>query len=490
MAEPSKKQRSKKWKRRVFRLAMVFLILAVIAGWVIFSAPGVNSRWTRSAAAVFPEDRAEYDDVENPPLLGTASEGPGVPLDDLRITPHPEETGWVVTRSNAPVHGRNFTRVSRNDDPRDPWKVELSSGAELRLFEVWIQHAIGPEKMWNARFKPGEEKPFEERDFEARTDDAEAGRINIGVRFRAPGEIDRHVDAHAARDAKTKRRITNSWGSGENDAIKIDARTYHWHDGPVEFVFDVASGEPVVHEIDPNGPNARQLLDLGGGRQFRFLALAPGMINRSQAAYDHAKGEATRTLLADPDSLETHTHAIIALSHARSEFAFRIEALDEYGEVLRPAAVSQPHTITYARFKTPAESIKRLRFVFYPNFDRVLFTLPSVPGLPESNRGLTNLFDARIPFLVVKADYQLRSQITSTAQIEMEDVGEVVFPAGHFPKTFHDVSVAELLEEFDARHRGDPLTVVGNVIKPAPADPTWRDKLNEIVAKVRGWFGG
>ena len=40
-----------------------------------------------------------------------------------------------------------------------------------------------------------------------------------------------------------------------------------------------------------------------------------------------------------------------------------------------------------------------IQIKYYPHIKKLVFRLPELPGLPERNRNLQNLFDAFIPFL-------------------------------------------------------------------------------------------
>src|SRR5207244_3073155 len=75
-----------------------------------------------------------------------------------------------------------------------------------------------------------------------------------------------------------------------------------------------------------------------------------------------------------------------------------LEFLGAGGKALESAGGGSSDQLTTAAVRARANEVKRIRLKFFPNVHRLVFTIPELPGLPEENRNMENLFDVHIPY--------------------------------------------------------------------------------------------
>ncbi|MEM7013356.1 MAG: hypothetical protein AAF585_17945, partial [Verrucomicrobiota bacterium] len=267
--------KSKRARQRWTAFAISFL--AIVGGAIYgiwFATPG----YQRPADLVLPSDQAEYDSEVAKPILFSdgRSEEFSAPT-ELASLSQDGDLSWKLKSAIYDEGHRILHAVRRNDDPDNPWSVQLEN--EM-LEQEWIQieYPISMEENPWAQFRPGEAVPFDEGVNNSSERKAKGGRHIVAISFKAKNESIRDRDAHAARDALTKYQICTSWGtSGGGSGLSVSATTHHWHDGDIEFVFDVVTGEPIEFDVDPSQPSD---LQLPGGIKIRILGFAPGKVKR------------------------------------------------------------------------------------------------------------------------------------------------------------------------------------------------------------------
>jgi hypothetical protein len=92
------------------------------------------------------------------------------------------------------------------------------------------------------------------------------------------------------------------------------------------------------------------------------------------------------------------------------------------------------------------EDLKELRIRYFPQTHRITFKLPELPGLPEANRGIENLFEVRVPWLHFRYEYAFQQTLGQLVQMERMHL-PLTYPNGYFPTLRSNTTPRELLIE-------------------------------------------
>ena len=100
------------------------------------------------------------------------------------------------------------------------------------------------------------------------------------------------------------------------------------------------------------------------------------------------------------------------------------------------------------------EDIKEIRLLHYPNLHRLTFTIPELPGLPEQNRHVANLFDVHIPYMRFRYEYSFQSGVAQLLQMQNHSI-PLTFTNNYFP-TFRTNTTTRALFREMASMLSDP----------------------------------
>ncbi|MEM7010301.1 MAG: hypothetical protein AAF585_02355, partial [Verrucomicrobiota bacterium] len=217
-------------------------MLIVFVVWALIGV-ATSRQFVRPPDFSFESDNQYFAEISAPPAIAAVSADLS---GSVEILPGEEENTLIVRHREQHSRQPGITRVSRNDNPDSPWSVELSSGEVIRLLEVEIEYATGPDQTRAQRFRPGESTPFLDEPRSSRNRHAKNGTYSIALTFEVSEWIANHVDHHGCFGAQSNSRMVSTFGGSRGGSKLLHSvNVYHWHDGPVNFVFDVACGEPV-----------------------------------------------------------------------------------------------------------------------------------------------------------------------------------------------------------------------------------------------------
>ncbi|MEM7015686.1 MAG: hypothetical protein AAF585_29855, partial [Verrucomicrobiota bacterium] len=227
-----------------------------------------------------------------------------------------------------------------------------------------------------------------------------------------------------------------------------------------------------------------QLLDFGQGLQLQILDIRAGKWRGSSMKADGDSGFSLTTMRID-FAAKDNTSLILLPSHLKNVFGIEAAALDSTGKVIAgPRNIREGNVIGHS-LRADLDSIDRLQFRCAPNFDRVIFQLPKIPGLPVANHDVDNLFDSEIPYFRPETLQQYENFIRAGAQIVWGD--RPGLSDEDFPTEFTDASLHEILEFADTRGSDRRLVIREGVITLAP-EPAWKTKITGWWECVRNWF--
>lgn len=279
-------------------------------------------------------------------------------------------------------------------------------------------------------------------------------------------------------DARTKARLTTGYSSSSSGgSAYIECTTLLWHRAPVDFVAQLAYGDPIVHKV-PAEIGAE--VPFPGGL-LKLVAITAA----SQGGWrTTTRNDVTEIVFRNP-AKNDGSALIFAIWPTTSRAAVEIEALGADGTPLGARGSSSSDLLKVVQVTGQPEDIKFFRVTAFTNITRFVFHVDGLPGLPPENAAITNLLDTRIPFLRLEGAWAFESALSSMLQAAPPNI--TTFPNGYFPKVFTNKTAKELLLEYLSHQPQPPNFKVNNEAgKIELIDPPWIEiwkKLKKIVGK-------
>lgn len=212
-----------------------------------------------------------------------------------------------------------------------------------------------------------------------------------------------------------------------------------WHSTPVEIMLDIASGPSQVFEFAAQ-PGTSRALPCGF---VHLLGILPGHNFSSSSSSDSTNTSLTvRTRLGEANPETTLAFQCENYEQGRP---FEFEALDAAGQAIPSGGSSTMSGFVMHQFQTSHTNIAQLRVRLFPNLRRVVFRLPGLPGLPEANLHVRNLFEVRSSWMRFQTDGAMRRWLERVLQLEMRSSTWANFPNGTFPMSFTNATPTEIL---------------------------------------------
>lgn len=301
------------------------------------------------------------------------------------------------------------------------------------------------------RYYHPDSQPFNELDIEKRLPNEWDRKSQIykpfpttTFLFSIQGLEERKILGASLFDARTHKRLSGgySFSAGNDSSIQLMLEMQMWHTGPVEFVLTLAHGEveefrirPEVGETIDVGKGKLRLIGIGNGRRRSSQSNSNGTTNRVKFQFSESSDDRGVTL-------------VFAVLPRASWIPIDLDFLDDNGDVLRGAGSGRTGHFAHYSTRVERNKVAAVRVKYYPTVKRLVFHLSEIPGLPEENRGVENLFDVRIPYARVSQEYEFRNLITETVQMSISPYGSPNMPPGYFPITFTNATPLTLLDEY------------------------------------------
>jgi len=224
--------------------------------------------------------------------------------------------------------------------------------------------------------------------------------------------------------------------SSHTSLTEVDLQ--RWHDGPIEMFYDLAHGDPVIKEIDAN---EGELIEFGTCSMLLF-----GKGPRGNRGVNTSSDGQKRTLtLPTGNDDERSTFFFMVLPETQRR-PYDVEAFDKDGKKLKTYGSGSSTFMFYQHFDCPPDKVARIRFSYFPEITRVIFEIPSTPGMPAANEGIENLFQVEAPNVVFERDWEMRNFIHHATGLKMNYLPLKV-PKGYFPRRYETVTPEEALNE-------------------------------------------
>ena len=244
-------------------------------------------------------------------------------------------------------------------------------------------------------------------------------------------------------DSQTRKSLTSGYSSsGSNGSFRFNTHPPMWHHTPIDIVIDVSYGPTKTFEF---APRAGQGFDAGSFK-CRLLSVFEG-IELSR----HSSSTLNNTMIHEFPKASSDDAGLcfffVCLPTA-SQIPVTFEFLDKDGNKISTRGSSTTGYIHNIFFKQPLEKIALIRAHYRTRRYRIVVHLPYIPGLPEENNTINNLFDVHIPYVRLHDPDQICRIVYQTLQLgQSRSTGPT--PAASinnlsFPMDFNNVTIRDI----------------------------------------------
>ena len=284
-------------------------------------------------------------------------------------------------------------------------------------------------------------------------------------------------------DATTGEQLSSGYSYGDRDNlvyIEVDLET--WRPHPILFVIDIAHG-PTEEELVPAEPGARiqtvsadlTLLTINDGE-------SSGSGSRSQGNSEEIYWKFRS--LDDPE--RKYATAIFLGYPTANPVPADFDFLDANGEALPEGGGGAGSRSKYVEIRDHwAEDVKTIKVTKYLKVRRLIFRLPYLPGMPEVNANVDNLFDMRIPYLHLDSKWRLREALSGAIQMSLPWSSGTATNAPVYPIVLTNATPRDLIPYWERElNAAGPLIVDPETGKLVVAKPLWqrvRDRIQALI---------
>jgi hypothetical protein len=201
-------------------------------------------------------------------------------------------------------------------------------------------------------------------------------------------------------DARTHYSLSRSLNlSANSNTFTFNTDVTLWHQTPIELVGVIGVGPAETHRL-----NLAEGAELNiPGAELKLLAMVDGTLQVTDNSLSGGK-ESTSMKVHGPllPGRPGEFSLLLYCWPPAESLPLTLEAQYHSGKIISPGFRElSAGLLTVELFGKPQE-IRELTVKYFRNQHRLIVTLPELPGLPEENRNLQNLFDVRVPHLDLK----------------------------------------------------------------------------------------
>lgn len=282
-------------------------------------------------------------------------------------------------------------------------------------------------------------------------------------------------------DSRTHKSLTTGYSSsGRDGSHKFTTHVPLWHKTPVDLVIDVSYGPIKMFEFAPHAGEGFAEDNL----KCRLISVFEGVDNTSGSRT--SQDNMTVHKFKKTRMKNTGLTFFFACLPTASQMPVTFEFLDEEGKKLSTRGSSTSGYAHNIRLEQPLEKIALIRAYHHTRRQRIVIHLPFLPGLPQENNVINNLFDVQIPYVMLqdsdrlerflRQSLQLNSS-RSTSPIQSNSIMNASFPLELRNKTNRDI--AKLYAQGASLH----VDVENSQLRREYPVPLW-DRIKLFLKKV------
>jgi hypothetical protein len=255
----------------------------------------------------------------------------------------------------------------------------------------------------------------------------------------------------AVFDAPTRQPLMNSYGyAAERNTFCYEGEIGLWHQTPLEIGVTIAIGPTETFSMEPK-ENAE--LRYPGGF-LKLVAIADGGSGGFSSSSDGRTNVVSISL--GSDTRDDRASFVFLSWPTASDLPLDIELLDDAGKPLPNYGSSSGSNVLVPSVRGAADEVKEIRIKYYPKVYRIIFKLPELPGLPEENRDLKNLFDARVPYMRLQQQWSVDDALRRLTQMNIFMGSLPLNPTNiYYPIIYTNRTTRDIFEDV-AHHLADP----------------------------------
>jgi len=246
-------------------------------------------------------------------------------------------------------------------------------------------------------------------------------------------------------DSRTRKLLTGGYSSsGSHGSHRFNTHIPIWHRTPIDIVMDVSYGPIKTFEF---APRAGQGFDEGIFK-CRLINVFEGVEPGRHSSSSRVSTMIHQFPKAPPDKAGL-TFFFVCRPTA-SQMPVTFEFLDKDGNKVRTGGSSTSGYAHSIALKEPLEleKVTLIRALYRTRRYRIVTHLPYIPGLPEENNAIANLFDVHIPYIRLHDPGQVDRFVRQTLQLgQSHSTGPspgTSINSLSFPLDFNDVTIRDI----------------------------------------------
>lgn len=261
--------------------------------------------------------------------------------------------------------------------------------------------------------------------------------------FRYEGTDDLMFQGIKVIDASTKKELTGGYSSsGTRNHFRFSTQPPVWHRTPVDVMIEVSYGPSKTFEFTPRaGEGFKE-----GNFECCLIAVFEGVDPRSSSSSSREKTAIHKFPKAQ--SGQGSLRFFFACLPAASRMPVTFEFLDVNGDILSTRGSSTSSYTHDICMEQPLKQIARIRAWYRTRRERILIHLPYIPGLPEQNTAVEDLFDIYIPYVRLHDASQVAEFLRHVLQLKASRQTGPAPPNSinsvRFPVEFSDATVRDI----------------------------------------------
>ncbi|MHC4116506.1 MAG: hypothetical protein ACYSWO_03255 [Planctomycetota bacterium] len=248
-------------------------------------------------------------------------------------------------------------------------------------------------------------------------------------------------------DTHTRQLLSTGYGSfGRKRHMQFSTHVSLWHRSPVDIVLDISYGPSKIFEFAPRAGEGFS----EGSFECRLLTVLDG-VDTGYSSSSGSNNTFTHTFRkAPPDKGEMRF--VFVCQPKASQMPVSFEFLDAEGNVLPTRGSSTSSHVHCVNMRQPLEKVALIRARYRTQRQRIVIHLSYVPGLPEENKSIDDLFDMRVPHVRLHDPGQVSEFLRKTLQLKNSRRAGQLPPSGVWdmrsPLDFQDVTVREIAQVY------------------------------------------
>ena len=248
-------------------------------------------------------------------------------------------------------------------------------------------------------------------------------------------------------DSLTRKSLTSGYSSSaSNGSHRFNTHIPIWHRTPIDIVLDVSYGPIKTFEFTPR---AGQGFD-EGSFNCRLISVFEGVEPGRHSSSSRVNIMTHKFPKAPPDKAGM-TFFFVCRPTA-SQMSVTFEFLDKDGNKISTRGSSTSGYAHSIALKQPLETIHLVRAHYHTRRYRIVVHLPYIPGLPEENDTIDNLFDVHIPYVRLYDSDRVGRFLRQTLQLgQSRSIGPspgASINSLSFPLDFNDVTIRDIARSY------------------------------------------